>query len=190
MTNQIVLHASARQVCDVLDATLRMPPGTARDAAKYLRLGGMLPSTRGIPTPLTWKEITALLVAVLLGRTCSPATPSRVETYSAMRASGGGPKFGEMLTAFLENPNDVFEVRIDANQPAATMTFRSADRGINSVVFSADSESTGPAFQSFISVRPEVFVRLSTAIKTATRMRTGRRSHSIFFKRNTQLETN
>ncbi len=34
---------SARQACDILDATLRMPPGTARDAAKFFAAGWVAP---------------------------------------------------------------------------------------------------------------------------------------------------
>ncbi len=174
--------ASARQACAIIDATLRLPLGTARDAARFLRLGGLLPSTRGIPTPLTWHEIGLIFLAVLLGRTCASAAAARVKAYSSMRTVSAGLNFGEIVASSLETPNDIFELRIDTVRLSSALTLRGADRGIYTIVFASDSDLAAPSFQSLATVGPGIFVQLNTAIKSAPLMRTGRRNNFTHFE--------
>lgn len=167
--------ATAVQVAAILDETLRLPAGTSSMAAKFLRAGGMLPSTQGIPTQLTSDEVGRLLLAVVLGSPCSADSAETVQSYCDMLPISGGVSFGDTLANFITCPDDIFELRIDAAAPGATVTYRAHDRGMRTATFASTAHHSRPAFDREIRVGPEVFARLAAAIRNAPEVRVGRR---------------
>ncbi|MBM7045227.1 hypothetical protein [Rhizobium lusitanum] len=160
--------ATALQACEALDAALRLSSKTATWHAARLRAAGLLPSTQGKPEQINAKHIAAILVAIV-------ASSTVVSDYFEMPCSSGGAKFGETLAHYIERPEDLFEVVIDANSPAATITFRAADHGIQTLSFEARERHPRPAFDKQVRLGPDVFIHLAAAIKSAPEVRAGRR---------------
>lgn len=167
--------ATTVQVTAILDDVLRVPAGVTSMAAKFLRAGGLLPSTQGVPTQLTSEEVGRLMLAVVLGSPCSADSPAVVQSYTDMRPLSGGQTFGDTLAGFIDNPNDLLDLRIDASAPGATVTFRGEGNGVQTMTFIGAEPSQRPAFAREIAVGPEVFVRLAAAIRNAPEVRAGRR---------------
>lgn len=160
--------ASARQVCRVVDETLRLPENTARWAADRLRLVGLLPSTPGDPADIDSRHIARILLAVLVGT-------NGIEGWLEMRPISGGRTFGDVLTGFVEQPNSLLELTLDASAPAAVLTYRGADNGVRTDTFASSSPKPRPAFDREIRVGPEIFINLAAAIRNAPTVRVGRR---------------
>ena len=163
------LMASARQACDALDIALRLPPKTATWHADRIRSAGLLPSTPGKPEPISDEHIANILLAILVGSTL-------VRDYRDMPCSKGGAKFGETIARFIDRPDDLFDIIIDLNAPAATVTYRAANRGMETLCFESRERRPRPAFDKQARIGPEVFLPLAAAIKSAPPVRVGRRS--------------
>ncbi len=160
--------ATARQTCEIIDDILRLPESTSRWHADRLRGDGLLPATQGRPEQITAAETATLLLGVLVGTTT-------IRAYLDMRPISGGATFGQTLAGFIDKPNDLLDLRIDASAPGATVTFRGTGNGVQTMTFIGAEPSQRPAFAREISVGPEVFVRLAAAIRNAPNVRAGRR---------------
>ncbi len=160
--------ATARQTCQIIDDVLRLPENTARWHADRLRGEGLLPATQGRPEQIDSAETARLLLAVLVGT-------SDIQSYLAMVPILGGATFGTTLANFINAPNDLLELRIDAAAPGATLTFRGYDNGVRTSTFASAERHSRPAFDREIRIGPEVFVHLAAAIRNAPPVRVGRR---------------
>lgn len=159
--------ATLRQAFEALDDVLRLPPSSARGYAQRLRAAGVIPATQGSPAQVTADHVAAILIAIAVG---SPV----VDDYISLRPGTGGPSFGKVLAGFIERPNDVFEVTIDTLAPGATVTFRDQNHGMQTVAFYLPSPPPRPSFNRDVRFGPDIFIRLSSAIKNAPEVRAGR----------------
>ncbi|EJT05697.1 hypothetical protein [Rhizobium sp. CCGE 510] len=159
--------ATLRQTCEALDGILRLPPSAARGHAQRLRAAGYLPTSQGYPGQISSEHIAAVLIAIAVG---SPV----ITDYINMRSGNGGPTFGKVLAGFVEKPNDVLEVVVDTLAPGASVTFRGADHGVQTIAFYPPSPKPRPAFDRDVRLGPEILIRLHAAIATAPEVRAGR----------------
>ncbi|MGO4564802.1 hypothetical protein AB4Z52_06975 [Rhizobium sp. 2YAF20] len=160
--------ATALQACVALDEALRLPPKTALWHARRLRAAGIIPSSQGRPEQVGAADIAKILIAIVTSSTV-------VMDYFRMPCSAGGASFGETLANFIERPNDIFDIILDANAPAATLVYRAADHGIQTLSFEARERRPRPALEKQIRLGPEILIHLAAAIKSAPEVRAGRR---------------
>ncbi|WP_275783104.1 hypothetical protein [Pararhizobium gei] len=160
--------ATAKQTCAIIDDVLRLPENTSRWHADRLRGEGLLRGIQGRPEQIDSAETATLLLAVLIGTT-------NIRPYLAMTPISRGTAFAETLANFIDAPNDLLELRIDAAAPGATLTFRGDDNGVRTSTFATAERHARPAFDREIRVGPEIFVRLANAIRNAPEVRAGRR---------------
>lgn len=159
--------ATSRQVCEFLDEVLRLPPRTAAWHAQRLRLAGLLPATQGLPEHISSEHVAAILIAIAVG---SPL----VDDYFSMKSGSGGPTFGKVLAGFVDRPFELLELQIDSLTPAASVTFRGPDHGVQTIAFYPPSPKPRPAFDRDVRLGPEIFIRLQAAIANAPEVRAGR----------------
>lgn len=159
--------ATSRQICEILDDVLRLPPRTASWHAQRLRLAGLLPATQGIPEHISSEHVAAILIAIAVG---SPL----VDDYLNLKPGTGGPTFGNVLAGFIEKPFDLLELQIDTLAPGASVTFRGPDRGVSTVAFYPAVPRPRPAFDREVRIGPEIVIKLAAAIANAPEVRAGR----------------
>jgi hypothetical protein len=159
--------ATALQTCEALDAALCLSPKTASWHAFRLRSAGLLPSTQGKPEQISSAHTAILLLAIV-------TSTALVADYFNMPCAGGST-FGETLAHYIEHPDDLFEVVIDGNAPAGTLTYRAADHGIQTLSFESRERRPRPAFEKQVRLGPEIFINLAAAIKSAPTVHAGRR---------------
>lgn len=164
--------ATAKQACDILDKTLRVPDGTARWLADRLRLQGLLPSTQGRAEQIGSDHAAIILLAVLLGGA------TRVADYTRLRHAGR--LLTDVLGDFLDDPTGFIEMRLDLLSPEAAITFADGD-DIAIATFAADT--LRPAFDRFAIVGADALSRLSNALKSAPPVRHGRRRAAERYRR-------
>ena len=173
--------ATARQSCEILDETLRLPNSTARWHADRLRGAGHLANNQGRPEQASAGDVALILLSLLLG---SPATSASaiVPAYANLRTPGG-PTLGDALAGYIEKPEDFFELRLSTIAPAATLIFRAADHGIRTVVYSTDEYYPRPAFERLAILGADSMTRLSAAIASAPPVRVGGRRIADRYRR-------
>ncbi|MGQ3214676.1 MAG: hypothetical protein ACT6U0_08400 [Shinella sp.] len=169
--------ATLKQTYVILDDVLRLPPASARGHAQRLRTRGLLPAHQGFPSQLHADHVAAILVAIAIG---SPA----VEDYISMRPGNGGPTFGKVLARFVDRPNDVLDVTLDAHAPGASVTFRGEGGGVETITFYPPETVRRPYFDKEVRFGPEIFIRIASAIASAPEVRSGRpRTRDRYFIR-------
>ncbi len=159
--------ASAKQACQAIDGVLRLPANTAGGYAVRIRAQGIIAATQGKPEQITSADIAAILVATV-------TSSAVVADYLSMRPVSGGAVFGETLARFIDQPNNLLELRIDAAVPGAVLTYRGADTGVRTQVFEPENTPARPAFQSEVRLGPEIFINLATALASMPEVRAGR----------------
>ncbi|WP_394891001.1 hypothetical protein ACG873_06635 [Mesorhizobium sp. AaZ16] len=166
--------ATARQACEILDATLRLPDGTARWHADRLRGVGHLASTQGRPTQATSNDVALILLSLMLG---SPATSAAdmVPAYAALRPIEGGPSLGDALAGYIDRPDDFFELSVNTISPGATLTFGGEDHGMRVATYATEDYQPRPAFDRVAIIGADTMTRLSSAISAAPPVRVGPR---------------
>lgn len=168
--------ATALQACQALDGALRLPMGTAEGAARRIRSAGLIASNQGVPAQIDAEDIAAILVAVV-------TSSSVASDYLIMCPLSGGATFGEMVAKFIDRPNDLVELRIDAAAPGAVLTYRDADNDVLTQVFEPDDIPARPAFWREVRLGPEIFINLAAALASAPEVRAGRPPHRERYRR-------
>ncbi|QJS27171.1 hypothetical protein [Rhizobium ruizarguesonis] len=159
--------ATSKQVCEILDDVMRLPPRTASWHAQRLRLAGLLPATQGIPEHISSEHVAAIILAIVTSSTM-------VDDYLELKPGTGGPTFGKVLAGFVDKPFDLLDLQIDSLAPGASVTFRGPDNGVSTLTFYSPSPKPKPAFDRDVRLGPEVFIKLAAAIATAPEVRAGR----------------
>lgn len=110
--------ATTAQVCRIVANVTSTTPGRLEWAAGQLRRAGLLPSAQGVPMDLSHDHIAMLVIASLVG---PPAAnhPDRLRQYFA--ASDGHRALLDVLTDFVQAPNDFVRIQVDTQNPAATI---------------------------------------------------------------------
>lgn len=160
--------ATARQTCQILDDVLRLPENTSRWCADRLRAAGLLPSTPGDPIDIDSGHIANILLAILVGT-------NGIRGWRDMRAIAGSKPFIDVLAGFVERPNDLLELTLDASAPGAVVTYRGHDNGVRTDTFVGSSLQQRPAVSREVRLGPDVLINLAAAIRNAPPVRVGRR---------------
>lgn len=168
--------ATALQSCQAINDALRLPAGTAEGAARRIRGQGCIASTQGRPEQISTGDIAKILIAVV-------TSSSVVEDYAAMRPVSGGPTFVEMLAEFIDEPNDLLELRIDAAAPGAVVSFRGADNGVQTVMFEPEDPQPRLAFRREVTLTPDVLIRLAASFAAMPEVKAGRPSNRNRYRR-------
>lgn len=166
--------ATAKQACQYIADALRIPDSVVADCAEALRSAEYLPATQGTPTPLATEHLALILLSALLGNHRADGHAQRIAEYAAMRPIAGGSTFGQTLAAYIDRAHDLFEIRIDAHAPSATITYRQANGGMAVTSFVIDEPQPRPAFGREVIIGPDPLIRLAAAIKSAPTVRSGR----------------
>lgn len=166
--------ATAKQCCQFIADALWIPDSVVSDCAEALRSAEYLPATQGTPTPLESKHVALILLSALLGNHRADGHAERVASYASMRPLDGGSTFGETLAAYIDNPHNLFEIRLDAHVPGATITYRQDNGGMAVTSFTTDDPQPRPAFGREVIIGPEPLTRLAAAIESAPPVRAGR----------------
>ncbi|RTL95474.1 hypothetical protein EJV44_12250 [Ancylobacter aquaticus] len=164
--------ATARQAVEAIDAVWRLPRGVARWHADRLRTAGLISSTQGRPSPMPSRDISHVLLSILTG---TASDTSRIAQYADLRPDTGGPPLVDAVAAYVDNPADFFELRIDQFAPGATLTYRAADRGITTTHFAEREPRARPAFDCLAVLPAGALIELAAALKSAPPIRVGRR---------------
>jgi hypothetical protein len=175
--------ATSRQCCEYIDAVLRVPEGVASDNADVLRGVGLLPSTQGKPSHLDSHHVALILISTLLGNHRSTGHAARIAEYAVMLPIVGAHTFNQTIAGFIDQPHNLFEVRLDLSAPSATITHRRADNGMAVTSYLSPNPHPRPAFNREAVVGPQVFVQLAAKIKAAPPVRSGRRGSLDRYRR-------
>lgn len=170
--------ATARQVVEIFDEVLGV---TSRFDAESLRAAGMLPSTQGRPEQLGPDHVALLLLSTMIGQPTADGHADLVAQYAAMLVGGVGPTLGSILTRYVGEPHDLFELRVELGAPGASLTFRQPDRGIATVVFYSSQPTNGPALERFATIDGNLLTNLVSAIRAAPEVKAGRRRRTRRF---------
>ena len=166
--------ATARQATEYIADALRIPIGIVTDCQEVVRAAGLIQATPGIPAQIETKHIATILLSALLGNQWADGHAERVADYCSMRPIAGSATFGQTLAAYIDNPHDLFEIRIDAHVPGATMTYRQTNGGMAVTSFVIDTPQPRPAFGREVIIGPEPLISLAAAIETAPAVKAGR----------------
>ncbi len=167
--------ATARQVCRIIDETLRLPENTSRWAADRLRPAGLLPSTPGDPVDIDSGHAAHILLAVLVGT-------NGIRAYLDMRPISGGMTFGEVLAGFVQHPINLLELTLDASAPAAVVTYRGEDNGVRTDTFVGAAPHQRSEVSREVRLSASAMIHLAAAIRNAPPVRAGRRRISERFE--------
>jgi hypothetical protein len=170
--------ATAKQCIDIFDEALGV---ASRFHAESLRGAGMLPSTQGRPEQLGADHVALLLLSVMIGQPVSTGHAELVTAYSAMRVGAAGPTLASILARYIDEPHDLFELKIELDAPGASLTFRRPDRGIATIVFYASRPTSGPALERYAIIDGNLLTKLVSAIKAAPEVKAGRRRRTKRF---------
>ncbi|MER8637661.1 hypothetical protein [Mesorhizobium sp. M1365] len=134
----------------------------------------MLPRTQGVPAPIDSKHVAVILLSILSGLP-PHSSAALVADYAALRPVAGGKALAETLAGFLDKPHDFFELRVDAFAPAAMLSYRGEDHGMQVLTFVATGHHSKPAFDRVSLLSASTLTELALEIAAAEPPKLGRR---------------
>ncbi|MBP0578991.1 hypothetical protein J8I29_06720 [Labrys sp. LIt4] len=164
---------TAPEVVAAIDHALRLPGVSSSHWRNRLTGEGIIAPSRGVPREQFPHEIISLILAVCIGYRAA-GRPGLALEYGSLVASDG-TTLSEQLARFLDRPEDLIELRVMSDEPAAAIRYRQDNGNLADAVFVGPDIDRPSALQRFAVIDGNTWTALVAALRNPPEVPTRKR---------------